>query len=185
MRITEAYNMNGNTLILGIQLIVLGLAFIFGKFILPNLSQQSITNISQALIVINQFAASFVTWAKQFMPNNTGDEKMSAVIEKLTAVCEKYKINMSEDELKAIAQKAYSTMKAQEQAAEVNKVAATGIVPAKMVESTLKDKNGALLNVSSGQSEKSIQIPSGVTVNVVENQSSAQVNSDSNSITIS
>jgi hypothetical protein len=105
---------------------------------------------------------------------------MNAVIEKLATVCEKYKIDMSEDELKAIAQKAYSTMKAQEQAAEVNKVAATGIVPAKMVESTLKDKNGALLNVSSGQSEKSIQIPSGVTVNVVDTQSSSQDKSESN-----
>ena len=160
--------MNNNTLILGIQLIVLGLAFIVGKFILPNMSQQSLNNISQALIIINQFAASFVKWAKQFMPNNTGEEKMSAVIDQLSVICDKYKIDMTDDQLKAIAQSAYDKMKAQEQAAEVNKVAATGIVPAKMVESTLKDQNAAVLNVSNVTTEKSIQIPSGVTVNVVD-----------------
>ena len=168
--------MNTNTIILGIQLIVLALAFIVGKFILPNMSQQSLQAITQGLVIVNQFAASFVTWAKQFMPNNTGDEKMSAVVNKLTEVCEKYSINMSEDQLRAITQKAYDTMKAQEQAAEVNKVAATGIVPDKMVKDLVKT-NGATLNVNTNPTEKQINIPSGVTVNVVDQ---AAAGADSN-----
>lgn len=157
-----------NTVILGIQLIVLALSFIVGKFILPNMSQQSLQAISQGLIIVNQFAASFVTWAKQFMSNNTGEEKMSAVIDKLSSVCDKYSIDMSEDELRAIAQQAYDSMKAQELAAEVKKVAATGIVPDKMVKDIVKD-GGATLNVSAGQVDKSIQIPSDVKINVVNN----------------
>ena len=83
---------------------------------------------------------------------------------------------MSEDQLRAITQKAYDTMKAQEQAAEVNKVAATGIVPDKMVKDLVKT-NGATLNVNTNPTEKQINIPSGVTVNVVDQ---AAASADSN-----
>ena len=62
--------------------------------------------------VFLKYADAFVTWAKEFMPNSTGAEKMSAVIKQLQNIANKYNMIMSEDEITAIAQKSYEAMKA-------------------------------------------------------------------------
>lgn len=61
--------------------------------------------------LIIQYAEAFVSWARQFKSDLSGKEKMNAVIEKLTDVANKYGINITEEEIRAIAQKAYDSMK--------------------------------------------------------------------------
>ena len=61
--------------------------------------------------LIIQYAEAFVSWARQFKSDLSGKEKMNAVIEKLTYVANKYDIDITEEEIRAIAQKAYDSMK--------------------------------------------------------------------------
>ena len=66
--------------------------------------------------LIIQYAEAFVSWARQFKSNLSGNEKMDVVIEKLTNVADKHNVDISEDEIRAIAQKAYDTMKNKDEA---------------------------------------------------------------------
>ena len=61
--------------------------------------------------LIVQYADAFVSWARQFKTELSGNEKMDAVVNKLKKITNRYDIEISEDELKAIIQKAYDNMK--------------------------------------------------------------------------
>ncbi len=75
------------------------------------LGADSAKDVVMKTSLIIQYAEAFVSWAKQFKSNLSGNEKMDVVIEKLTNVADKHDIDISEDEIRAIAQKAYDTMK--------------------------------------------------------------------------
>lgn len=102
----------GSILFTVIQLIVLGGSFIVGKYIVPKLSKKDITTITDKINLVINYADAFVTWAKKFMQDSTGEEKMAEVVRQLTGVAEKYNIDISEKEIQAIAQRAYEQMKA-------------------------------------------------------------------------
>lgn len=75
--------------------------------------------------LIIQYAEAFVSWARQFKSDLSGKEKMNAVIEKLTYVANKYDIDITEEEIRAIAQKAYDSMKNKDDVVKL--VSTTGI----------------------------------------------------------
>lgn len=64
--------------------------------------------------VLTIWAEKFVRWARQFMDGATGAQKMAAVVGKLKDIANKFDIEITEDELKAITQSAYDAMKAAE-----------------------------------------------------------------------
>ena len=66
------------------------------------------------------WAEKFVVWAKEFMKKQTGEEKMAAVVEKLKEIADEAGLDVTEDQLKAIAQSAYNAMKAREKEAETD-----------------------------------------------------------------
>lgn len=80
------------------------------------LGADSAKDIVMKTSLIIQYAEAFVSWAKQFKSNLSGNEKMDVVIEKLTNVADKHNVDISEDEIRAIAQKAYDTMKNKDEA---------------------------------------------------------------------
>lgn len=80
------------------------------------LGADSAKDIVMKTSLIIQYAEAFVSWARQFKSNLSGNEKMDVVIEKLTNVADKHDIDISEDEIRAIAQKAYDTMKNKDEA---------------------------------------------------------------------
>ena len=49
------------------------------------------------------------------MNKASGPEKMDAVVEKLKEVAERYDLDISEDEIRAIAQRTYDTVKKENQ----------------------------------------------------------------------
>lgn len=100
-----------------VELIVLVVAFLIGRYVVPKISSDAIADITAKTSLIVTYADKFVAWAKQFLSSSTGSEKMEAVVEKLAEICQKYDIDMTEDELTAIAQKAYDSMKAGEESA--------------------------------------------------------------------
>lgn len=94
-----------------IQLIVIVGAYCIGRYILPNIPGETVASIQSKIDIMTKYADSFVAWAKQFMPEATGADKMNTVVEQLAETAKKYGINMNVTELQAIAQAAYNSMK--------------------------------------------------------------------------
>ena len=93
-------------------------AFLLGKYVFPKATQYG-TNILENLEkmdMISKWADKFVVWAREFMKSKTGEEKMAAVVDELKEIADEAGLNMTEDQLKAIAQSAYEAMKAGEAA---------------------------------------------------------------------
>lgn len=105
--------MNGITL-LAVQLGIAVVAFVVGKYVFPKVPK----TVTDKLNMLSQWAAQFVVWAKEFMKKQTGEEKMAAVVEKLKEIADEAGLDVTEDQLKAIAQSAYNAMKAGEKEAE-------------------------------------------------------------------
>lgn len=96
-----------------VQLVIVVAAFIFGRCILPKYKDE-IENANQWFQVLLNYAESFVAYARQFLNDYSGEEKMDSVVEKLGEVCEKFGIDVDQETLRAIGQKAYDAMKAGE-----------------------------------------------------------------------
>lgn len=101
-------------IILVVQLGLAVAAFIVGKYVFPNIPK----SVTDKLTTLSQWAAQFVVWAKEFMKKQTGEEKMAAVVEKLKEIADEAGIEVTEEQLRAIAQSAYNAMKAGEKEAE-------------------------------------------------------------------
>lgn len=101
-------------------------AFLLGKYVFPKVPQ----TVTEKLASLSAWAAEFVVWAREFMKSKTGEEKMAAVVDKLKEIADEAGLNVTEDQLKAIAQSAYEAMKAGEATAPLEAVTA---VPAATV----------------------------------------------------
>lgn len=101
-------------IMLAVQLGVAVAAFFIGKYVFPNVPK----SVTEKLNSLSAWAAQFVVWAKQFMQTQSGEEKMAAVVEKLKEIADEAGLEVTEDQLKAIAQSAYNAMKAGEKEAE-------------------------------------------------------------------
>lgn len=99
--------------VLVVQLGITVAAFVVGKYVFPNLPK----NVTDKLATLSQWAEKFVEWAKEFLKTKTGQEKMAAVVEKLKEIADEAGIDVTEDQLRAIAQSAYNAMKAGEKEA--------------------------------------------------------------------
>lgn len=105
-------------IVLGVQLGVTVAAFLVGKYVFPNIPK----SVTDKLDTLSAWAVKFVEWAKQFMKTKNGEEKMAEVVKKLKEIADEAGMEVTEDQLKAIAQSAYNAMKAGEK--EANKDAA-------------------------------------------------------------
>lgn len=93
------------------------IAFLFGKYVFPK-HKTSIQNAVAQFEILLRYAESFCAYARQFL-NCSGSEKMDAVVEKLKAICVKEGIDVDEETLRAIGQKAYDAMIAGENSSKV------------------------------------------------------------------
>lgn len=110
-----------NIIMHAITLGVMVLAFLAGKYIFPNVPKTVVEKLND----LGQWAEKFVVWAREFMKTSTGREKMEKVVEQLQGIAEEAGLNVTEDQLKAIAQSAYEAMMAGEkEAAQTGKEAA-------------------------------------------------------------
>lgn len=102
-------------IMLAVQLGVTVAAFLVGKYVFPNIPK----SVTEKLNSLSAWAAQFAVWAKQFMQTQSGEEKMAAVVEKLKEIADEAGLEVTEDQLKAIAQSAYNAMKAGEKEADI------------------------------------------------------------------
>lgn len=110
--------MNSNLLVLIAQIMIFigSLIYVFFKpgATNPNIGTEAIDIVISKTNLIISMADSFVAWARQFMKNNTGSEKMDEVVKRLTQIAERNNIDITKEEIQAIAQKAYDSMMAAE-----------------------------------------------------------------------
>ena len=100
-----------------IELVVIVVAFAIGRYILPKY-KINIQNAAAQFGVLLSYAESFCAYARQFL-NCSGSEKMDNVVARLRDICEQQKIDIDDDTLRAIAQKAYDSMIAGENSTKV------------------------------------------------------------------
>ena len=110
--------MDKELIILIVQVVVLIGSFLFGKYIMPNLSKETIQAIAAKIDIVIKYADKFVHWASYFMKDANGSQKMEEVVKQLKQIAKRYGLDIPEAELTAIAQTAYDTMKAGQKAAE-------------------------------------------------------------------
>ena len=89
-------------------------AFCAGKYIFPKIP----ASVKDKLTDLAPWAAKFVVWAREFLKTESGEKKMAAVVKQLKAIAQEAGLDVTEDQLKAIAQTAYEAMKAGEAEAQ-------------------------------------------------------------------
>lgn len=94
--------------------VVMIVSFLLGKYVFPKYHDQIQDAVNQFTLILS-YAESFCAYAKQFLTDKTGPEKMDEVVSKLVEFCEQHGIECDEETLRAIAQKAYNAMKQGEQ----------------------------------------------------------------------
>lgn len=128
-----------------IELVITIAAFLLGRYVLPNI-KANIQDAATEFSVLLSYASSYVSYAKQFLDCN-GSSKMDDVVEKLKRICAKYNIEVDEETLRAIGQKAYDAMKAGEASAEVLK-SATKELASSGSENKENEKHGTVPNTT-------------------------------------
>lgn len=96
-----------NTKLMMIEAVVTIIAFLIGKYVFPKLPPDTM----QKLILIEAWADKYVTYARTFLDGKTGKEKMKFVLERLADIAAEAKIDITEEQLHAIAQQAYESLK--------------------------------------------------------------------------
>lgn len=100
-----------------IIIVIMVLSYIYGRYISPRLHPGAVDQTKKALdelTLVANYADKFVIWAREFLKNKPGTEKMDEVLSKLEEVTRKYKLVMTSEQLKAIAQAAYENMKTED-----------------------------------------------------------------------
>ena len=90
-----------------IELICVIAGFVIGKFFLPTQTGQKTVEVIET---VGLWATQFIHYCNQYI-NKTGPEKTDYVIAELVKICEKEKIQISEEQIRAIAQKTYDSVK--------------------------------------------------------------------------
>ena len=74
-------------------------AFCVGKYIFPKIPASAKDKLEN----LAEWAAKFVVWAREFLKTESGEKKMAAVVEQLKAIAQEAGLDVTEEQLKAIA----------------------------------------------------------------------------------
>lgn len=95
-----------NVIYTGVMFVLTFAGFMLGKYVFPKIP----ADVTAKLTSLSAWAKEFVVWAKDFLVDKSGPDKMAEVIKKLQEVAKEAGWNVTEDQLKAIAQSAYNAM---------------------------------------------------------------------------
>ena len=150
--------MDENLSILIVELIVAAIAFLVGKYVFPAYKPVIQEHAALFTVLLN-YAESFVAYARQFLSELNGEEKMDTVVDKLKDVAKQQSIVVDDETLRAIAQKAYDAMKMNENLSKV-------IIEAAPVVEEVKVSPGVLLK----ETTESLSTPDDVTTVSYDNK---------------
>lgn len=95
-----------NVIYTGVMFVLTLAGFLLGKYVFPKIP----ADVTEKLTSLSAWAKEFVVWAKDFLVDKSGPDKMAEVIGKLQEVAKEAGWNVTEDQLKAIAQSSYNAM---------------------------------------------------------------------------
>ena len=98
--------MDNQVLILIMQAGIVLVAYLIGRFFLPTSTGQKTVEIIEVMALS---AKQFISYCSQYV-NKPGPEKMDYVVSELTKIAQQQKIDISEEQIKAIAQNAYDAV---------------------------------------------------------------------------
>lgn len=110
-----------NVIYTGVMFVLTLAGFVLGKYVFPKIP----ADVTAKLTSLSAWAKEFVVWAKDFLVNKSGPDKMAEVIKRLQEVAKEAGWNVTEDQLKAIAQSAYNAMIAADKEREAAATPAT------------------------------------------------------------
>lgn len=129
---------SGNFVVDLIVIVIIVGSYLIGKYVTPNLPEDTKKAIAAAvseLTFMANFADKLVIWARDFLKDSKGSEKMNEVLKQLEELADKYNIDMTKEQLTAIAQTAYNNMMAKDAAAKTDAAAvATEAIKAIVIE---------------------------------------------------
>lgn len=88
----------------GIMFIIAVLTYLFGRYIMPHIPEDK-------MAFLEYWAEKFIAWAEDKMRDSTGREKMEAVIAKLQEKAAEKGLNLTDDDIYALAQLSYDQIK--------------------------------------------------------------------------
>lgn len=88
-----------------IEAVILVLAFLFGKYVIPKFAN------SQDLTYLIEWVNKLVLSAKNIYKDNQGKEKLEYVTAALKEICNKAHIEITDEQIRALIEEAYNTMK--------------------------------------------------------------------------
>ena len=90
-----------------IGLVLSAIGFVLGKYVFPKIKIDS-----KIIETISSWVYKFVVSAKnQFEGKYTGEQKLAYVTEQVKALCAKYKVQLTDEQIRALIEDAYDLMK--------------------------------------------------------------------------
>jgi hypothetical protein len=94
-----------NIIFYAVGLAISVIAFLCGKYVFPAVkNNETISNITT-------WVYKFVVSAKNQFEDGCGEQKLQYVTEQVTALCEKYKVDLTDEQIRALIEDAYMLMK--------------------------------------------------------------------------
>lgn len=100
-------NIDNNLVVLIINIIVLVLSYLVGRFMVPKATDKQLTTLDY----VSQWAYKFVVAAKNLFSNKTGSEKKEYVIQQIQILLKTIGVTMSDEQISALIEDAYNQMK--------------------------------------------------------------------------
>ena len=94
-----------------IQLVIAIVAFLLGKYVFPTVKQYFSELNSDDVSTVASWVYKFVISAKNQFDDGCGQQKREYVTEQVCALCERNNINLTEEQIRALIEDAYVSMK--------------------------------------------------------------------------
>lgn len=94
-----------NIIYYGIMLVIAVVTFLLGKYVFPKIKLDSNT-----FSTLTSWVYKFVVSAKNQFEDGQGKEKLAYVTEQVKVLCEKYNIDLTDEQIRALIEDAYDLM---------------------------------------------------------------------------
>lgn len=94
-----------------ISLIIAVVTFLLGKYVFPTVKQYFDGLDLHNVTGIASWVYKFVVSAKNQFDDNCGEQKLTYVTKQVKTLCDKYKIDLTDEQIRALIEDAYIEMK--------------------------------------------------------------------------
>lgn len=100
-----------NIIYYAISLVIAVVTFLLGKYVFPAVKQYIGELDAGTITGIASWVYKFVVSAKNQFDDNCGEQKLQYVTEQVVALCDKYGVDLTDEQIRALIEDAYVSMK--------------------------------------------------------------------------